>query len=188
MLPALGASLIHLLTGGSNKKKEIKILLLGLDNAGKTTMLKSLLGETVKNLPPTKGFNFQKINYKNTDFQIWDLGGQKSIRKFWDNYYEQQNDALIYVIDSSDTSRLEESGKELYLILQQPELSNLPLLIFANKQDLNSSLSAEEILDQLNLNRIIDRNWTIVASSSITKQGLTIGLDWLIKCVFRKDK
>ena len=75
MLPALGTSLIHLLTRGSNKKKEIKILLLGLDNAGKTTMLKSLLGETVKNLPPTKGFNFQKINYKNTDFQIWDLGG-----------------------------------------------------------------------------------------------------------------
>ena len=185
MLPALGTSLIHLLTRGSNKKKEIKILLLGLDNAGKTTMLKSLLGETVKNLPPTKGFNFQKINYKNTDFKIWDLGGQKSIRKFWDNYYEQQNDALIYV---SDTSRLEESGKELYLILQQPELSNLPLLIFANKQDLNSSLGAEEILDQLNLNRIIDRNWTIVASSSITKQGLTIGLDWLIKCLFRKDK
>ena len=72
--------------------------------------------------------------------------------------------------------------------MQQPELSNLPLLIFANKQDLNSSLSAEEILDQLNLNRIIDRNWTIIASSSITKEGLTIGLDWLIKCLFRKDK
>ena len=72
--------------------------------------------------------------------------------------------------------------------MQQPELSNLPLLIFANKQDLNSSLSAEEILDQLNLNRIIDRNWTIISSSAITKQGLSIGLDWLIKCVFKNEK
>ena len=94
----------------------------------------------------------------------------------------------IYVIDSSDTYRLDESGKELYSILQQPELSSLPILIYANKQDLNLSLSAEEILEQLNLNRIIDRNWTIISSSAITKQGLSIGLDWLIKCVFKNEK
>ena len=188
MIPAIGVSLINLLTKGSSKQKQLKILLLGLDNAGKTTILKSLIGETVKNLPPTKGFNFQKINYKNIEFCIWDLGGQKSIRKFWENYYEQENHGLMYVIDSSDTYRLEESGKELYLILQQPELSNLPVLIYANKQDLNLSLSADEILDQLNLNRIIDRNWTIISCSAITKQGLTVGLDWLIKCICKEEK
>ena len=186
MLPAIGMALMNLLSKG--KQKQLKSLILGLDNAGKTTILKSFMGETIKNLPPTKGFNYQKFEYKNIEFLIWDLGGQKSIRKFWEDYYEQQNDAIIYVIDSSDTYRLDESGKELYSILQQPELSSLPILIYANKQDLNLSLTAEEILDQLNLNRIIDRNWTIISSSAITKQGLSIGLDWLIKCVFKNEK
>ena len=58
---------------------------------------------------------------------------KKSIRKFWEDYYEQQNDAIIYVIDSSDTYKLDENGKELYSFLQQHELSNLPILIYANK-------------------------------------------------------
>ena len=164
------------------KKKEIKGLILGLDNAGKTTILKSFKGETVLNLPPTKGFNFQKFDYNNTTFILWDLGGQKSIRKFWDNYYEKENDCIIYVIDSSDSERLEETGKELYNIIQQPELSGLPLVIFANKQDLNMALSAEEILEQLGLDKIMDRKWTIIASSALTKQGLSTGLKWIIDC------
>ena len=164
------------------KKKEIKGLILGLDNAGKTTILKSFKGETVLNLPPTKGFNFKKFDYNNTTFILWDLGGQKSIRKFWDNYYEKENDCIIYVIDSSDSERLEETGKELYNIIQQPELSGLPLVIFANKQDLNMALSAEEILEQLGLDEIMDRKWTIIASSALTKQGLSTGLKWIIDC------
>ena len=164
------------------KKKEIKGLILGLDNAGKTTILKSFKGETVLNLPPTKGFNFQKFDYNNTTFILWDLGGQKSIRKFWDNYYEKENDCIIYVIDSSDSERLEETGKELYNIIQQPKLSGLPLAIFANKQDLDMALSAEEILEHLGLDEIMDRKWTIIASSALTKQGLSTGLNWIIEC------
>ena len=163
------------------KKKEIKGLVLGLDNAGKTTILKAFKGETAKNLPPTKGFNFQKFEYKRTFFTLWDLGGQKSIRKYWEDYYQKENDCIIYVIDSSDSYRLEETGKELYSILQQPELSGTPLVIYANKQDLNLALSADEILEQLDLDNITDRNWTIIACSALTKQGLSSGLDWLIE-------
>ena len=164
------------------KKKEIKGLILGHDNAGKTTILKSFKGETVLNLPPTKGFNFQKFDYNNTTFILWDLGGQQSIRKFWDNYYEKENDCIIYVIDSSDSDRLEETGKELYNIIQQPELSGIPLVIYANKQDLNMALSVDEILEQLGLDEITDRKWTIIASSALTKQGLSTGLNWIIEC------
>ena len=164
------------------KKKEIKGLILGLDNAGKTTILKTFKGEIALNLPPTKGFNFQKFDYNNTTFILWDLGGQKSIRKFWENYYEKENDCIIYVIDSSDSERLEETGNELYNILQQPELSGMPLVIYANKQDLNMALSVGEILEQLGLDDITDRKWTIIASSALTKQGLSTGLNWLIEC------
>jgi small GTP-binding protein len=164
------------------KKKEIKGLILGLDNAGKTTILKSFKGETKLNLAPTKGFNYQKFDYNNTTFILWDLGGQKTIRKFWEDYYQKENDGIIYVIDSSDSERLEETGKELYNILQQPELSGVPLLIYANKQDLNMALSADEIMEQLGLEDIDDRNWTIIACSALTKQGLSTGLHWLIEC------
>ena len=164
------------------KKKEIKGLILGLDNAGKTTILKSFKGETKLNLAPTKGFNYQKFDYNNTTFILWDLGGQKTIRKFWEDYYQKENDGIIYVIDSSDSERLEETGKELYNILQQPELSGVPLLLYANKHAVNMALSADEIMEQLGLEDIDDRNWTIIACSALTKQGLSTGLNWLIEC------
>ena len=168
-----------------NKKKqnkEYKILILGLDNAGKTTILKSISGQTIKNLPPTKGFNVKIIQKENIKFTFWDIGGQKSIRNIWENYFEN-NDALIYVIDSSDVYRIEESGKELRNLLENNLLSGIPLLIYANKQDLNLSLNPEEIMNQLNLENIINRKWTIVACSAITKIGLIDGLEWLEKCL-----
>ena len=164
------------------KDKEYKILVLGLDNAGKTTILKSISGETIKNLPPTKGFNVKIIQKENIKFTFWDIGGQKSIRNIWENYFEN-NDALIYVIDSSDVYRIEESGKELRNLLEENLLSGIPLLIYANKQDLNLSLNPEEIMNQLNLENIINRKWTIVASSAITKVGIVEGLEWLEKCL-----
>ena len=103
-------------------------------------------------------------------------------RRSKEDYYQKENDGIIYVIDSSDSERLEETGKELYNILQQPELSGVPLLIYANKQDLNMALSADEIMEQLGLEEIDDRNWTIIACSALTKQGLSTGLNWLIEC------
>ena len=122
------------------------------------------------------------IQKESIKFTFWDVGGQKSLRSIWENYFEN-NDALIYVIDSSDTYRLEESGKELRSLLDENQLSGIPLLIYANKQDLNLSLSPEEIMNELNLTNIIDRKWTIVASSAVTKGGLTEGLKWLEKAL-----
>ena len=142
--------------------------------------MKAISGETVKNLPPTKGFNVKVIQKDSIKFTFWDVGGQKSLRSVWENYFES-NDALIYVIDSSDTYRLEESGKELRSLLEENQLSGIPLLIYANKQDLNLSLSPEEIMNDLNLSNIINRKWTIVASSAISKVGLQEGICWLEK-------
>lgn len=95
----------------------MKILLLGLDNAGKTTILKTISGENLKQISPTKGFNVKLIEKEGLKFTFWDLGGQETIRHVWEKYFEG-NDALVYVIDSSDTYRLEETGIELRNILE----------------------------------------------------------------------
>lgn len=85
---------------------------MGLDAAGKTTILYKLkLGEIVTTIP-TIGFNVESVEYKNISFTVWDVGGQDKIRKLWRHYY-QNTQGLIYVVDSSDTKRLPEAEQEL---------------------------------------------------------------------------
>jgi ADP-ribosylation factor-like protein 3 len=92
--------------------RELRILLLGLDNAGKTTLLKQLASEETKNITPTQGFNIKSVQSEGFKLNVWDIGGQRKIRPYWRNYFEN-TDVLIYVIDSADAKRLEETGQEL---------------------------------------------------------------------------
>ena len=117
------------------KDSEARILVLGLDNAGKTTILKALSQEEVSNVMPTQGFNIKSLQQDKFKLTVWDIGGQRAIRTYWKNYY-QNTDGLIYVVDSSDEERLAESKEELLAILVEEELKNVPLLVFANKQDI----------------------------------------------------
>ncbi|KAK6738672.1 hypothetical protein RB195_020656 [Necator americanus] len=144
----------------SNNGREIRILLLGLDNAGKTSILKQLSAEEITNVTPTRGFNVKSV-VTNGDIRlnVWDIGGQRSIRPFWSNYFEN-TDALIYVIDSSDRKRFDETSMELMELLDEEKLSRVPVLIFANKQDLVSSAPASEISKRLKLTEIRDRTLT----------------------------
>merc|ERR1712176_299911 len=120
---------------GKKTEKESRILMLGLDNAGKTTVLKKLSDEDISTIMPTQGFNIKSLVHDGFKLNVWDIGGQKTIRAYWSNYFEQA-DALVYVVDSSDTRRLQESSEELQELLQHDKLVNIPVLIFANKQDL----------------------------------------------------
>ena len=165
-------------------KKELRILLLGLDNAGKTTILKSLASEDVSHITPTQGFNIKSVQSQGILLNVWDIGGQKTIRPYWRNYFEN-TDVLIYVIDSSDRSRFEESGVQLAELLEEDKLMGTPVLIYANKQDLINSARTTELMDGLNLNMIKDRPWQIQACSALTGEGLPSGMDWIrknIKC------
>jgi ADP-ribosylation factor-like protein 5B len=106
---------------------------VGLDNAGKTTALYKLsLGQTVSTAP-TIGSNVEKIQVGNLAFEIWDLGGQASLRSSWSLYFNGVN-AIIVVIDSSDRTRIPIAKQELYQILATRELEAVPLLLLANKQ------------------------------------------------------
>ena len=124
--------------------KEARILVLGLDNGGKTTILKAMSEEDISHIMPTQGFNIKSLVHGDFKLNVWDIGGQKSIRPYWQNYYDN-TDALIYVVDSADTSRLEEAGVELRTLLDQEKLAGCPLLVYANKQDLLNAQEAAEV-------------------------------------------
>lgn len=132
------------------------------------------------NLPLAIGFNVETINYKNITLNVWDLGGQTSIRPYWRCYYANTN-AIIYVVDSSDTDRIGIAKDELHQMLNEDELKNAVLLVFANKQDLPGAMSAAEVSEALELNKLKNRQWSIYKASAIQGTGLEAGLDWLVE-------
>merc|ERR1711959_11337 len=137
-------------------KKEMRILMLGLDAAGKTTILYKLkLGEVVSSVP-TIGFNVETLEYKKIKFTVWDVGGQDKIRLLWRHYY-QNTQGLIFVVDSSDKDRVDLAKEELHKMLAEEELKDSVLLVFANKQDLPGAMTCPEITDKLGLHTIRGR-------------------------------
>eukprot|EP00435_Cladocopium_sp_Y103_P039580 s2267_g10.t1 len=128
---------------GTIGKQEMRILMVGLDAAGKTTILYKLkLGEVVTTIP-TIGFNVETVEYKNLSFTVWDVGGQDKIRPLWRHYYQGTN-GLIYVVDSNDRDRIEDAREELNKMLNEDEMRDAVLLVFANKQDLPQAMTAAE--------------------------------------------
>ncbi|XP_062367032.1 ADP-ribosylation factor 3 isoform X1 [Cinclus cinclus] len=187
-------------------KKEMRILMVGLDAAGKTTILYKLkLGEIVTTIP-TIGFNVETVEYKNISFTVWDVGGQDKIRPLWRHYFQNTqgrclrehrkgtwgagwpqrphqclllSPGLIFVVDSNDRERVNEAREELMRMLAEDELRDAVLLVFANKQDLPNAMNAAEITDKLGLHSLRHRNWYIQATCATSGDGLYEGLDWL---------
>jgi len=167
------SSLLKRFLGG----KDMRILMVGLDAAGKTTILYKLkLGEIVTTIP-TIGFNVETVEYKNINFTVWDVGGQDKIRPLWRHYF-QNTQGLIFVVDSNDRERVKEARAELEKMLSEDELRDAALLVFANKQDLPNAMSVAELTDKLGLHSL-KRKWFIQAACATTGDGLYEGLDWL---------
>ncbi|OAV97203.1 hypothetical protein, variant [Puccinia triticina 1-1 BBBD Race 1] len=165
-------------------KEEMKLVILGLDNAGKSTILyKITMGEVVSTAP-TVGANQELFEYKNLKIRMWDLGGQTSLRTSWSSYYGQAK-ALIMVVDSTDRARLNLAKEELHRVATDPELSaqsgadGACLLIFANKQDVKGCMTPAQVSEGLALTELRDRQWQIVACSALTGKGLMDGMDWI---------
>ncbi|QRV76643.1 ADP-ribosylation factor family [Ceratobasidium sp. AG-Ba] len=159
-------------------QEEMKLLILGLDNAGKTTMLyKITMGEAV-DTAPTVGSNTEVFEYKNLKFVLWDIGGQSSLRQSWSQYFTAAR-AVILVVDSCDAGRLSLAKEELHKMCADESLKDALLLVFANKQDVRGCLTAARISEELRLTDLRDREYIEMACSALTGQGLFEGLDWL---------
>lgn len=162
-------------------KDELRILMLGLDAAGKTTILYKLkLGE-VQTTIPTIGMNVESVEYSGKSFisfTTWDVGGRSPMRPLWRHFYKNCN-AVIFVVDSNDRERIEDVERELSYILGEDELRDATVLVFANKQDLPNALTVAEVTDKLKLHQLRNRQWYILGSCATSGEGLYEGLDWL---------
>ena len=164
-----------------NQKKDQRILMVGLDCAGKTTLLYRLkLGEVHQTMP-TIGFNVEEVQYKKIKFTVWDIGGQDKIRPLWLHYFNGVN-ALIYVVDINDIQRSQEMIDELQKLLVTDELSNVPVLVYANKIDMRTTsriqISVNDLYGKIN-HMIKHKNFFIQECSAVTGEGLYEGLEWL---------
>ncbi|QSZ34882.1 hypothetical protein DSL72_007743 [Monilinia vaccinii-corymbosi] len=180
------------------KDKEMRILMLGLDNAGKTTIVKKIMGEDVNTVSPTLGFIIKTIEHDGYKLNIWDVGGQKTLRSYWRNYFEK-TDALIWVVDATDRLRIEDCKEELHALLQEERLSGASLLVFANKTDVNGCMEETDIqavseacpkktknagvawCEMLELDAIRTHKWHIINCSAITGKNLKEGLAWVVE-------
>ena len=135
----------------SDEASNKKVLFLGLDNAGKSTLLFQLKDKSFRDTVPTVGLNVEQIQYRGLSLTLWDVSGQAT--RLWKHYFDKIN-AIIFVVDSADKERLEKAQEELHRVIQDEELAAAPVLVFANKQDVPGAMSEQEVYEQLRLSEV----------------------------------
>jgi small GTP-binding protein len=164
--------------------KERRILMLGLDAAGKTTVLYKIKMNEAVHTVPTIGFNVENLRYKNLDMTVWDVGGQDKIRQLWRHYYTG-TDALIFVVDSHDAGRLETARDELHRVCSDAGFDDVPVLVLANKADLPGATPPTKVIERMALSELSKRGlcraWYCQATCAVSGDGIYEGLDWLAK-------
>uniref|UniRef100_A0A452G2B5 ARF like GTPase 5A n=1 Tax=Capra hircus TaxID=9925 RepID=A0A452G2B5_CAPHI len=169
---------------------EHKVIIVGLDNAGKTTILYQFSMNEVVHTSPTIGSNVEEIVINNTRFLMWDIGGQESLRSSWNTYYTNTEVFFCkyntwetlsrYELLNTDRERISVTREELYKMLAHEDLRKAGLLIFANKQDVKGCMTVAEISQFLKLTSIKDHQWHIQACCALTGEGLCQGLEWMM--------
>ncbi|KAM7386191.1 hypothetical protein PAMA_009028 [Pampus argenteus] len=175
--------------------QSMHVVVIGLDSAGKTSLLYRLkLREFVETIP-TKGFNMEKIKVpmgtsktNTTAFQVWDVGGQEKLRPLWKSY-TRRTDGLVFVVDAAETERMEEAKVELHRITRSAENQGVPVLVLANKQDLDGAVSALEVEKVLALHELSSSTLHHTQGcSALDGQGLQPGLEKLYEMILKRKK
>uniref|UniRef100_A0A7S0S4J2 ADP-ribosylation factor-like protein 6 n=1 Tax=Chlamydomonas leiostraca TaxID=1034604 RepID=A0A7S0S4J2_9CHLO len=160
--------------------KKVNVVVVGLDNSGKTTIIERLKPKDRQavEVAPTVGFTVDEFSKGALKFTVFDMSGAGRYRTLWEQYYREA-ESIIFVVDSADRIRLVVAKDEMDNMLKHPNLRKVPVLFFANKKDLPTALTPVEIAQALRLEEIKDRPWQIVPSNALTGEGLDRGTEWL---------
>ncbi|KAH8814842.1 P-loop containing nucleoside triphosphate hydrolase protein [Xylogone sp. PMI_703] len=159
---------------------EMDITMIGLQNAGKTSLLKVLAGgEFTLDSIPTVGFNMKRVQKGHVTLKCWDLGGQPRFRSMWERYCRGVN-AILFIVDSADMDALPQAKDELHLLFEKPALQGIPLLVLGNKSDLKDKLSVDELIEALDLSSISHREVSCYGISAKEETNLDAVLQWLV--------
>ncbi|EQC27567.1 arf/Sar family, other [Saprolegnia diclina VS20] len=159
-----------------------KIYMVGLSNAGKTSILYQYKFNEATTTVPTIGFNVESFSYKTISFTAWDFSGREQLRPLW-RYYFDDTAAVIFVVDSASTVLMQEAAEVLHGLLKVHELKDVPFLVYVNKQDIPTCMSVDEVAEALQLNNIISHDVQVQGCCAQTGDGLYEGLDWLCKSI-----
>lgn len=166
----------------SSKRRDMNLLVVGLDNSGKTSIINFLKtsDSKVNSVTPTVGFSVETFTTKSLNFTAFDMSGQSRYRNLWEHYYREA-DAIVFVIDSSDKMRLVVCKEEFESMMNHPELrnKNIPVLILANKIDIRGAFTANDIRSQLELDRLRNKKWHVFGSNALNGEGVGEAFDWL---------
>jgi Arf/Sar family protein len=159
--------------------RQMEIVIIGLERAGKTTFLNQLsVGEALQTVP-TIGLNVRTVQKGSLSMKVWDLGGQVQYRSEWSRYTKGTG-VIVFVLDTSAIDLISMARKELHLLLEDRELNGIPILILANKIDIEPHLSEPEIIQGLNLDYIMDNPWVIISISALRGTNIERVVEWLI--------
>ncbi|NXT88285.1 ARL11 protein, partial [Anhinga rufa] len=160
------------LVSKGQRKRDPQVVMLGLDFAGKSTLLYKLKSGQAVETCPTVGFNVESLQTPcHVSFTLWDVGGQGSLRASWPDYLEDTS-TLIFVLDSTDTARLPEAAAALEEVLSHPSMAGVPILLLANKQEVPGALAPAELGERLQQGQLVGRRWVLRGCSAHTGQGL----------------
>ena len=170
--------------------KKAQIIIIGLDNAGKTTLLHTMLTHHFSQFEQTQSFTRENIKFGNVVMNIYDLGGHQCVRSCWKDYYPNSK-AIVFVIDASDLTRLDEAKQELQMLLDDQALQKIPILILGNKQDIAGCLSREELQEKLGIQKMTalddknpsERPLRIQMISAKQDFGYEVGFNWLSRMI-----
>ncbi|KXL42918.1 MAG: hypothetical protein FE78DRAFT_476307 [Acidomyces sp. 'richmondensis'] len=156
------------------------ITMIGLQNAGKTSLLRVLAGgEFTIDSIPTVGFNMKRVQKGHVTLKCWDLGGQPRFRSMWERYCRNVN-AIVFIVDSADRGALDVAKEELHSLLEKPAMEGIPLLVLGNKSDLSDHLTVDELIERLDLKVVSRREVSCYGISAKEETNLDVVLQWLI--------
>lgn len=162
-------------------RQEMEITLVGLQNSGKTTLVNVLAtGRYTADMIPTVGFNMRKIVKGRVTLKIWDIGGQPRFRSMWERYCRGVN-AILFVVDAADAAKMDMARNELRNLLEKPQLAGIPVLVLGNKNDLETALTAEQLVERLGLASVSTQEVSCYSISAKNQVNIDMTIQWLLK-------